>query len=281
MYTVSEDNLKLTMVETLKAEGHTTLANVLAISKLVYDPQWEFSGIISYQRKLYVSIRVPLNFRKMVTDEKGMLSELCTEIYIDDEQWYCLGINNIGILPINTEEVTFENKTVILEKDSVYTNFIKFLVENPRIEDLQKKYLYEACSAGSAGNMLSASVMLGCSAELLLKDLCNAYYQYLLNHGTSTEQSAFENKVIKAKVAYIRLDEFLKRVETNPSLFERFGFENVRLNFNFLDIIRQIRNDSGHPTGNNITDEQFKMMLNTYQAFIDKTINAIQSLPQI
>jgi len=279
MYTVSEENLKITMVEALRADGNVSLANVIAISKLVYDPQWEFSGIISYQKNLYVSLRVPLNFRKLINDNIGMLSKLCTDIYMDDEAWYCLGIKDVGILPIQTEEVQFENKTVLLEKDSIYTNFIKFIVANNRIDEIQKKYLYEACSAGNAGNMLSATVMLGCSAELLLKDLTSAYHQYLLNNGTLVEQSAFENKVLKAKVAYTRLDEFMKRAEANCALFEKYGFENLRLNFNFLDVIRQIRNDSGHPTGNIITEEQFRIMLSTYQSFIDKTLNAIAALP--
>lgn len=134
---------------------------------------------------------------------------------------------------------------------------------------------------GNASNMLSASVMLGCSAEILLKSLCEAYYKYLRNNATQGEQSSFEQKVINARVAYSRLDEFLKRAETNLTVFEKLGFENVRLNFNFLDIIRQTRNDSGHPTGNIISEPQFKMMLGNYQAFLDKSINAIQTLPNV
>ena len=79
--------------------------------------------------------------------------------------------------------------------------------------------------------MLSACVMLGCSAEILLKDLCEAYYKYLQKNASSTEQSSFEQKVLRAKVAYTRLDEFLKRAEANPAVFEKLGFENVKLNF--------------------------------------------------
>ncbi|WP_041272551.1 hypothetical protein [Desulfitobacterium hafniense] len=103
----------------------------------------------------------------------------------------------------------------------------------------------------------------------------------LTNNATPDEQGNFEQKVIKAKVAYTRLDEFLKRAEANPTVFEGLGFENVRLNFNFLDIIRQTRNDSGHPTGNIIQETQFKMMLSNYQAFLDKSINAIRTLPSL
>jgi hypothetical protein len=281
MYTVNENDLKRTMVEVLKADGHNTLANMLEMSKLVYDPQWEFSGIISYQRKLYVSLRVPLNFRTYATQHRELLSKTCLDIYIDDDEYACYGIKDIGVLPIQAEEVQFQDKRIMLEKDSVYTNFIKFLSENRRIDELQKNYLFEACAAGNASNMLSASVMLGCSAEILLKNLCEAYFKYLQNNASVGEQSSFEQKVIKAKVAYTRLDEFLKRAEANPTVFERLGFENVRLNFNFLDIIRQTRNDSGHPTGNIIQETQFKMMLSNYQAFLDKSITAIELLPSM
>lgn len=64
----------------------------------------------------------------------------------------------------------------MLEKDLVYTKFIKVLSKNNYIAELQKSYLFEACVAGNSSNMLSASVMLGCSAEILLKNLCEAYY---------------------------------------------------------------------------------------------------------
>ncbi|MNN13486.1 hypothetical protein D3C81_1265210 [compost metagenome] len=281
LYTVSEKELLLTMIEVLKGEGNNTLANVLSMSKLVYDPRWEFSGIISGQKQLYVSIRVPLNFRKLINDKKELLSQICTDIYMDNEDYACYGISSIGILPIQTEEVEFDNHVVMFEKDSVYMSFLKFLADNNMISEIQKKYLYEACAAGNTNNILSASVMLGCSAEILLKELCESYQKYLIIHGSPGEQASFQQKVINAKVAYTRLDEFLKRAETNPDVFNKLGFENIKLNFNFLDIVRQTRNDSGHPTGKIISKEEFELMLGNYQGFLTKTINAIKVLPTL
>ena len=114
-------------------------------------------------------------------------------IYIDDDEYACYGIKDIGVLPIQTKEVHFQNKSIMLEKDSVYTNFIKFLSENNRVDELQKSYLFEACAAGNSSNMLSASVMLGCSAEILLKNLCEVYFKYLQNNATPAEQRSFQN----------------------------------------------------------------------------------------
>ena len=121
--------LKRTMVEVLKADGHNTLANMLEMSKLVYEPQWEFSGIISYQRKLFVSIRVPLNFRKYATEHIGLLSKTCTAIYIDDDEYACYGIKEIGVLPIQAEEVHFQNKSILLEKVQYIRILLNFFLK--------------------------------------------------------------------------------------------------------------------------------------------------------
>ena len=195
MYTVSEEDMLASMIAYLEEENKTELSSILQVSKFVYSPQWEFSGIVSYQRKLYASLRVPIRCRKIIED-----------------------------------------------------------------------------------NLLSATVMLGASAEILLLDLCKAYKCYLDRQGDATAADAFERKVVNARCAHDRLIEFLKRANSNASLFQRLGFEDINLNFSFFDIIRQTRNDSGHPTGNTITSEQFKMILSNYQHFLPKVLDAINTL---
>lgn len=115
--------------------------------------------------------------------------------------------------------------------------------------------------------------MLGASAEILFLDLCKAYKNYLDKQGNLTVPDTFERKVVKAKCAHDRLIEFLKRVDSNTGLFQNLGFEDINLNFSFFDdIIRQTRNGREHPTGNIITNEQFKMMLSNYQHFYPKSL---------
>ena len=166
----------------------------------------------------------------------------------------------------------------MLEKDSIFSNFIKFLIASEGVNEIQKQYLFEACECGSSNNLLSATVMLGASAEMLLLDFCNAYYEYLVFENDTEVYEAFERKVIKARCAHDRLTEFLKRAKSNATYFKGLGFEDIDLNFSFFDIIRQTRNDSGHPTGNTITLEQFKMYLTNYQHFLPKVIAAIESI---
>lgn len=115
--------------------------------------------------------------------------------------------------------------------------------------------------------------MLGASAEILFLDLCKAYKNYLDKQGDLIVSDAFERKVVNAKCAHDRLIEFLKRADSNTGLFQNLEFEDINLNFSLSDdIIRQTRNGSEHPTGNIITNEQFKMMLSNCQHFYLKSL---------
>lgn len=280
MYTVSEESMLASIIACLEEENKTELSSVLQMSKFVYCPQYEFSGIISYQKKLYGSLRVPIRCKKIIEDNLREISSISCKIYMDDESYYFLGINEVGILPIQIENLEFEQKHVVLQKDTIFSNFIKFIIDNPRIDELQKRYLFEACECGDKNNLLSATVMLGAAAEMLLFDFCKAYKYYLDKKGDTTVASAFDRKVINARCAHDRLIEFLKRAKANARLFQRLGFEDIELNLNFFDIIRQTRNDSGHPTGNTITSEQFKIILTSYQHYLPKIINAIDKLKE-
>lgn len=278
---VNENDLKVTMMAMLKRDGHTHLAAVLESSILFYNRTTEFSRVVYDQYKLYIELRVPINLQHYMEDNKDTLVRYANDIFVDDENWYLSGISRIGVLPITTEEFDFDNKTLVIESDSTYSNFIKFIVGKQELTLLQRKYLFETATNGMQSNLLSATVMLGVSAELLLFDFCMAFNDYLVNYGAPGEQQNFYKRTINARNAHERLDEFQKIAEQKPNLFAKLGFEDVGHNFLFLDIIRKTRNDSGHPTGNTITDEQFRIILANYQGFLDRTLLAINQLPQM
>lgn len=48
MYTVSEQDMLTSMVVYLEEENRTDLSAILQVSKFVFNPQWGFSGIVSY-----------------------------------------------------------------------------------------------------------------------------------------------------------------------------------------------------------------------------------------
>lgn len=45
--TVSEEDMLASMITYLEEENKTELSSILQVSKFVYSPQWEFSGIVS------------------------------------------------------------------------------------------------------------------------------------------------------------------------------------------------------------------------------------------
>lgn len=280
MYTVNEIEMLQSIIAYLEEENRTELSTILQVSKFIFDPQFEFSNIISYQRKLYASLRVPIKFIKFVEENLDYLSKLACRIYIDNDDYYFLGINNVGMMPIQTEEIDFNHKHIVMERDSIFTNFIKFIIDYPNLNEIQQRYLFEACECGDKNNILAASVMLGASAELLLIDFCNAYCEYLRKNETTNAVEAFERKVIRARCAYDRLSEFQKYANSNAQFFRQIGFENIDLSFSTFDIIRQTRNDSGHPTGNSISQDQFKIILGNYQHILQKTIESISALTE-
>lgn len=110
MYTVTERDMLTSMIVYLEEEGRTDLSSILQMSIFVFEPQWEFSGIVSNQKKLYASLRVPIKCRKIITDNLSYLSKIAGQIYIDDDTYCFLGIDNIGMLPVQTEELEFAHR---------------------------------------------------------------------------------------------------------------------------------------------------------------------------
>ena len=65
---------------------------------------------------------------------------------------------------------------------------------------------------------------------------------------------------------------------SEKDLLKKLGFENIALNFNFLDIIRKVRNEAGHPTGNIVSQEELQMTFGNYQHFLKRSHNLIDKL---
>ena len=45
--TISEEDMLASMITYLEEENKTELSSILQVSKFIYSPQWEFSGIVS------------------------------------------------------------------------------------------------------------------------------------------------------------------------------------------------------------------------------------------
>ena len=274
-----ERDLKFTLIKYLEYKNEKELSNMIKHSRIVYNKLWEFTGIVSDQRKMCINIKMPLEFKFIVkqSEEKmNILRNLCFEIYEDDDEYAATSVE-VSVLADKVTEIEIEEIEKVIIENSVYQSFIKELYDM-NIDEVEKRYLYEACECASRGNLLAGATMLGCSAEYLLINMCKAYQSYILKNKGATEADIFERKVINAKNAYTRLDEFQKRIVSEKDLLKKLGFENIALNFNFLDIIRKVRNEAGHPTGNIVSQEELQMTFGNYQHFLKRSHHLIDKL---
>ena len=56
---------------------------------------------------------MPIRCRKIIEDNWQELSKIACQIYIDDDEYYFLGINGVGMLPIQTESLELEHKHIV------------------------------------------------------------------------------------------------------------------------------------------------------------------------
>ena len=274
-----EKDLHYTLIQYLDYRDRPELSNIIKHSRIVYDKQWEFTRVVSDQRKLHINIKTPLIYKSILENELNFVQSLCFEIYEDDDDYMATSVGvSILALKVTTIEINQIEQEII--ENSVFQSFVRE-VSQMNLDYIEKSYLFEACECAMRNNRLAASTMLGCAAEYLLLNICKAFKIYLVKHTSENEVDNFERKVIKAKCAYNRLDEFSKRVESNVGLFQSLGFENPKLNFNFLDIIRKVRNEAGHPSGNNITAEELQMTFGNYQHFLKLAHILITELPLV
>lgn len=278
-----EERFKHTLLDCLSIEGQEDLQQMLSQSNIVIKKTAEYSGKQWNQRSATVEIKVPSIYRKAIEDKYiPTLYKICGEIYEDDANYGFTGVE-IGYLLLSTVKTVnhLTNEVSVLQNYANYQNLMNKVI-NMDLTEAQKLYIYEACNSAISGNNIAAMVMLGCATELLLVDVCKAYKSYLLTNNEAAKAERFNNKVINAKVAFTRVNEFYKLVESDNSMeiFKQYGLENIRIQFNFLDIIRQIRNDSGHPTGKTISNEDLSTLFGNFQHLIEKLNKFIKDYPE-
>lgn len=145
---------------------------------------------------------------------------------------------------------------------SSYKNAV--LSEVPKINETTLIYLQEAMQAFRSGCILSATVMLGVATEhtfLLLLDIIENNPNY-----HPTYQSVFTQRTILPKI-----NKFKNILDQNQGTLSREIKEDLDTNFaGILSIIRNIRNQSGHPTGKIIDREQAYVLLQLFIPYSKK-----------
>lgn len=270
-----------TLIQALDADNRQDISSLLRPAKIIFNYTDEFTRTKWNQCKVYIEIKVPVGVKKKVEEYKSELDKYCDEIFESTEEYAFWSIN-VGILmEMNTVEDKETGTIETYTKNQIYQNLLSKVLKTD-MDPTEKKYIVEACNCAMNGQRLAAATMIGCATECLLVQLCNSYLTYLKNGGGSEREiTKFEKEAVNAKKASARLDCFKKTVQNKESLFESIGLENANLHFSFLDIIRQVRNESGHPTGIVVSSEDLNTIMGNYQLLIERVHPIIFKLPVI
>ena len=182
--------------------------------------------------------------------------------------------SNLIYTPILTHNSNEERED---SNEDIYDN-INNKVESNNYDTIEVTYIKEACECAKRRNILAATTMLGCAAERLLHLLCLSYKKYLENNVSEKETNKFINEVVNAQKTHKKLNGFEIKVRDKKELFEKLGFENHSINFSFFDVIRQVRNEAGHPTGKILSDEELKSYFVSYDLLYNRVHKLRQNL---
>ncbi|OPY37337.1 MAG: hypothetical protein A4E35_01252 [Methanoregula sp. PtaU1.Bin051] len=143
-----------------------------------------------------------------------------------------------------------------LANDDVYffhdlTSYEKIIRENiPDIDEITLFYLKEAMQAFIVGCRLSSAVMLGVALEYSLDIL----YEVINQNGA---YSAHFQSVSKEPTLFRKFNKFKQKLNEKKSELPKELREDLDINLDMIvSLIRNYRNESGHPTGAVISREQ-------------------------
>lgn len=121
--------------------------------------------------------------------------------------------------------------------------------EIPKLDNVIETYLIESIRTYNINQLLSSTITLGCASEKCLLVLIETFAQTFQD---TIKQTNFEKK-IEGKFIKTQYDEFNKAMQPTRSQLPynlKEPYEN-RLNGVF-DLIRNNRNNAGHPTGKQV-----------------------------
>jgi hypothetical protein len=135
--------------------------------------------------------------------------------------------------------------------------------EIPKIDLVIFTYLEESIRTYSIGAYLSASVMLGCASEKALLLLIDSYINSIKD---TRSQESFRSKV-EGRMIKRQYDEFSKALSAQIGKLPNELSDNLQtILFGVFDMIRNNRNEAGHPSGKVVKKEQIFAYL---QVFIE------------
>jgi hypothetical protein len=136
--------------------------------------------------------------------------------------------------------------------------------EIPNVDPVTLLYLQEAMQAFRSGCILSATVMLGVATEHTFELLLDVIK-------TSTTHSGPFKKVFDDRTILARINKSKHLLDQQVKSLPPGIKEDMDTNFlGILSLIRNFRNESGHPTGKIVDREQTHVLLNLFIPYCKK-----------
>jgi hypothetical protein len=131
--------------------------------------------------------------------------------------------------------------------------YLKQLAERaPKLAKLCEMYIIEALTCFRGGAYLATAVMLGAASEGNVLDLLNRYHA-AMTKARMPERSGYQDKVQKARSFYEKYQIFRRYFDPiRPKLPGRLVDDWEGQMDGVLHLIRNYRNEAGHPTGTRV-----------------------------
>jgi hypothetical protein len=270
--------------EYLEHNNEHELLSLLSVVKVEARNDFNYYGddnIDPYRHDLL--LKVPVSKVEGLKIHKEKLHPYINEICVS---FGTVFINRImiGLLTAKeqqeVEEVGLSNNHLMF-----YKNLINEM-SNSEVDNIEKVYIIESCRCLLNGNNLAAATMLGCAIERVIILFSLSYQSYLRSgKGTEAEIKNFTEKVVNKSKAIDRLTGLINHLESKKRFFDENGFENASMHLRKFDIIRQLRNDVVHPSGELeikeievISEQELFQHLVYYSDIFKKTHNTIKFL---
>ena len=145
------------------------------------------------------------------------------------------------------------------------SSYERIIKENiPDIDEVTLLYLKEAMQAFMSGCMLSSSVMLGVAAE-------HSFEQLLELIDKNPQYGTIFKSVQKERSILPKLNKFKSILDQHIGEFTPEIREDLDTNFSgIIAIIRNFRNESGHPSGKIVSREQCYILLQLFIPYCKK-----------
>jgi len=177
------------------------------------------------------------------------------------------GIITLGLNDYNREfpffHVTSYGKKLLAGADPYFfhdvSSYEKVITDNmPSIDNTTLTYLKEAMQAFMSGCLLSTSVMLGVATE-------HTFLKLMETVDANPTHGPLFNTVSTQRGILRKVNKFKNILDQNMSIVPSDVKEDLDTNLmSVLSMIRNFRNESGHPSGKIISREQAYVLLHVF-----------------